>query len=203
MKKYMSRVTLSLAAPGLLALGLLLLPVSQSKADTTPDLSGSWKLDRAHGDHSGKSSGHGSHDWGALKQAHSGTQAPAGGSGKGTPANGAPHNLPRLPEGFTISTIDGAIEIKDANGSLIERLLPGSTAAPATDSAGAPQFPAVWQGQDLQISLTTPQGTVLTQTFALADGGHSLKVTMQMPSPKNDGRGPRTFTRTYDRVSSS
>jgi hypothetical protein len=199
--------TQSIVTAAVIAAALMIAPFATeiARSDTTPDFSGTWRLDRTRSDSMpGHGEGGGGRHWGGLKAPQGGGhwgEGHGGGGGAGFGGKGGMHRIPQL---FTLTMSGNTIEMRDSTNAVVERLFVGETGSlPAMGSDNVPQFRAGWQGQALQIDLVGPNGGTATQTVELADGGQTLRVITQRTAQNGEKNPPPAFTRVYTKVSGS
>jgi hypothetical protein len=179
-------------------------------SDVTPNLSGTWRLDRQHsdnprammgrrarGDRAGWRGGDGpmNGDRGGFRH----------GGGRGGNASGRGfRGMARIPDLFTLNPSQTGLEMADSASAVVERIvIADSTEVQPVDANGVPQLHGTWQGQDLQVEAAGPNGGQVTQTWELAEDGNTLKITTAFEGAGNGRNRPPAFTRVYQRVSGS
>ena len=223
-----TRATLSLLSIALSAV-VLSAPLSTPSSATTsspPNLSGAWKLDRAHSDTPRGGKGGPPHgetaqgdarprpelgDAGGGGRRGEGGHGPRGdiGSGPGGPPEGRHGRGPgRLPESVTVVQTVGTVELQDSTGVVLRRIITADSTAASTPGLSAKEKDqsvvetsrGTWEGQNLVVRSPGPDGHEVTQTYSLTDDGQTLKVTTHREAVGD--RPAVDFTRVYHKTKS-
>jgi hypothetical protein len=125
-----------------------------------------------------------------------------GGRPPGEGSDGAAARPGRLPEVVRIEQSGGFVRFADSSGTVLQEIrsadLPADTAAGARS---AQQYIGRWKGDKLEVKRPSWRGTMITETYSLADEGRALVVQTKMAS---DGSMPsRDFKRVYQRLGDS
>jgi hypothetical protein len=100
----------------------------------------------------------------------------------------------------TVVQTVGSVELQDSTGVVLRRIITAvSNTASPDDSSGVETSRGTWQDQNLIVRSPGPDGHQATQTYSLADGGQTLRVTTHIDA--SEDRPAVDFKRVYRKAS--
>ena len=223
-----ARATLAAIATALsvVVLSASLSTPSSAAPSSPPNLSGTWRLDRAHSDtprggpggsHRPEASAERARRGNELGDQGPGGRHGAGGRGPrgemdrgpgGSPEGGRGRGPGHLPESVTVVQTPGSVELQDSTGVVLRRIIisdataasPKDLAPSPKDQSGVETSRGTWQDQNLVVQSPGPGEHPTTQTYSLADDGQTLKISTHVEA--SGDRPAVDFTRVYRKTKS-